>query len=1264
MGRVWWVQIFRKYAIAVFICIVCAIIPYSLTAGMVTQGTYSQLNSGEKDRIQIQGSDSAAYLQLQFSWSADMSPPSPDARRWSSMAYVPLVNSVILFGGDNVSSQFDDTWKFDAALSRWSQITVNGQKPDTRFGHCMISIDNDRILMFGGMKNNPGIIYYGDTWIFDCSNNTWTELSLSTAPSARSFFSMAKNSAANKVILFGGQDSNGKLQDTWIFDINASTWSIRAPATHPSARKGAAMASDGNNAIYLFGGMNSGNSELNDIWVYDTASNAWTDRNPSGTLPPVRRDHGFIYDSLNSRFLAFGGQRDNGSTLYNDAWYYSPSLNRWNTGNDTASGVPLERYGHCFEYIPSINQAVMFGGWNSVSLYDTRYFVYRSSGSYISPNIDVPFSTSLQWKTLQITRRSSISYDEIKFQIASSTDNAVWNQDDFKGPDGSSQTVYNFNTVDSQPISTTIHNNKRYLKYKAILSSGDHPYSPMIDDVTVTYNTTPGAPSLSSPIDWAKINSPTPSFSWSAASDPDGDSLAYNLMVAGQNNFSSPVINSTGIASTTYTSTTTLQHGTWYWKARAHDGTEFGAWSSTYTVYIDTIAPGAVTNLAAETGSSNGQVKLSWTSPGDNELSGNIVNGSYQVRYATYPINSEAVYASVSSQSQGDISDSYPGKYEQIPVNGLINATTYYFAVKIIDFSGNISSCSSTSPYAFTNAAPQISILSPQGGANWSLEQQIGWTSSDPNAGDSRTFSIYASTDGGSSFGVPVASGLAFGTTYYTWNTRQVSNGNSQYIKIIAVDSRGLPGENVSPAFEISNVNDSPIVTVLYPNGGETLSGAVTVQWSVSDYNLSDTHTFEVDVSSDNGLSFLSRLQTAATFYTLNTANLPNGPAYRIKVVATDPGLLTGEDISDNWFSIDNNNLPPRDFTLLYPVNSCFVSQLNLSFSWENNGDPNPEDNITYTLEISTVNTFIVSLPFSGISYSSYTINPSWLNEEATYYWKVTARDPLGLEKQCAETYRAFILSRSKTESPDGRVHIEILSGLPAGGYVKIEEIKSADYAPIKAADRDTVPDRHLKSLGEDGYRISINDANNLPLSAENILLTLKIKYPDADGDSYYDGTSVPVKNLRCAFLNETSQKWEPDSAFPYIDTASRAISATTTKIGIVAMIAALAPSSPISSVINFPNPFCPGKQDTRIRYVLTSDADVTVKIYTLTGDLVWDKKYSAGTQGGRGAPSGYTNEILWNGRNNAGSISANGMYLLEINNGSEKQVRKIGIVK
>lgn len=88
-----------------------------------------------------------------------------------------------------------------------------------------------------------------------------------------------------------------------------------------------------------------------------------------------------------------------------------------------------------------------------------------------------------------------------------------------------------------------------------------------------------------------------------------------------------------------------------------------------------------------------------------------------------------------------------------------------------------------------------------------------------------------------------------------------------------------------------------------------------------------------------------------------------------------------------------------------------------------------------------------------------------------------------------------------------------------------------------------------------------------------------------------------------------------------------------------------------IKKVFNYPNPFSPdystdrGK-GTRIRYLLTHDAEVKLEILDVMGRLV--KRFPSAKEGDLGGSEGW-NEIYWNGYNGQGKPIANGSYILKV---------------
>lgn len=111
-------------------------------------------------------------------------------------------------------------------------------------------------------------------------------------------------------------------------------------------------------------------------------------------------------------------------------------------------------------------------------------------------------------------------------------------------------------------------------------------------------------------------------------------------------------------------------------------------------------------------------------------------------------------------------------------------------------------------------------------------------------------------------------------------------------------------------------------------------------------------------------------------------------------------------------------------------------------------------------------------------------------------------------------------------------------------------------------------------------------------------------------------------------------------------------------------------PPAPENLLISFaagPNPFSPARELPRafsatadnkgmvFAYSLIQPADIKIRIYDITGTLIWVKEIN-------GASSGFT---PWSGTDQAGQIAANGIYpyFFTANNGGQKETRRGKIV-
>ena len=133
------------------------------------------------------------------------------------MATTP--SGVLLFGGAGTTI-LKDTWLFNTATNSWSQIT-DSSASSARYSHAMATTPSG-VLLFGGYN---GSTLFNDTWLFNIATNNWSQVSTSPTPPARLSHAMATTPSG--VLLFGGLGSPYYLNDTWLF--NAATIAVTSP---------------------------------------------------------------------------------------------------------------------------------------------------------------------------------------------------------------------------------------------------------------------------------------------------------------------------------------------------------------------------------------------------------------------------------------------------------------------------------------------------------------------------------------------------------------------------------------------------------------------------------------------------------------------------------------------------------------------------------------------------------------------------------------------------------------------------------------------------------------------------------------------------------------------------------------------------------------------------------------------------------------------------------------------------------------------------
>jgi N-acetylneuraminic acid mutarotase len=305
----------------------------------------------------------------------------PIRRGDQPMVYDSAHKRFIMFGGAyGGNDPLDETWAYDPGANSWTNLKPEGALPAARVAPAM-SYDplSGRVIMFGGggaiNDQSSDQANHNDTWAYDPSANSWTNLNPKGAlPAARAAAAMVYDSTRRRMILFGGSapadaqlaGADAQMNDTWAYDPAANTWSDLSPAgTLPPERCRHSMVYDRfGGRVIIFGGLGSEWSELNDTWVYETSANTWTKLSFSGTSPYPRHSCSMAYCSWNNTFILFGGAYAQNAGFFNETWVFDPTVNTW-TLVPIKGTAPAARGFQSMEYDPDHGQIIMFGGFGA-----------------------------------------------------------------------------------------------------------------------------------------------------------------------------------------------------------------------------------------------------------------------------------------------------------------------------------------------------------------------------------------------------------------------------------------------------------------------------------------------------------------------------------------------------------------------------------------------------------------------------------------------------------------------------------------------------------------------------------------------------------------------------------------------------------------------------------------------------------------------------------------------------------------------------------
>ncbi len=364
-------------------------------------------------------------------WQRCETPDPPPARTTHPTVYLGG-GRLFLFGGETRDTHVgtmwntNDTWLLDTRALRWTRV-AGGPAPSPRC-HLMAAYSphHELVLLAGGWRNDRVHESHADTWVFHAADDRWEERHPGGDPLPRSSDRGLVYHPLERVFVL-------LARQVYLYDPAADTWTRRPPSTAEHADGspadyapgGSVMCGfdPGSGKILVFGGewKERGFSSLTAL--YDLEANRYTLLDAPG--PSARARSGFAFDSRRSRFVLFGGVRDQRSERFGDLWSFDGEARRW-TAHE-ASNAPSARGGYYgMAYDPELDRFFLACGRHSLERFlDETWALHldeRAPGraAYVIDRADFPGRR--EW----FAETAAPGDARVEFRFRESADDLTW----------------------------------------------------------------------------------------------------------------------------------------------------------------------------------------------------------------------------------------------------------------------------------------------------------------------------------------------------------------------------------------------------------------------------------------------------------------------------------------------------------------------------------------------------------------------------------------------------------------------------------------------------------------------------------------------------------------------------------------------------------------------------------------------------------------------------------------------------------------------
>jgi hypothetical protein len=228
----------------------------------------------------------------------------------------------------------------------------------------------------------------------------------------------------------------------------------------------------------------------------------------------------------------------------------------------------------------------------------------------------------------------------------------------------------------------------------------------------------------------------------------------------------------------------------------------------------------------------------------------------------------------------------------------------------------------------------------------------------------------------------------------------------------------------------------------------------------------------------------------------------------------------------------------------------------------------------------------------------------------------------------------------------DGQTTVGIGTDAVTGaGYIEIDTSGTSTADIVLAGNAKDDADQRINRVEGTLRKFEIHNATITGT------VRIGIPYPDADNDGYVDGVTPPMQEMSLAVYHlvgsGTAAKWEKVTS--QVDPINNVVYADVNSFSFYSLMG-MGFEPNLEKAFVYPNPFYADRH-TYIYFDRLSQ-DSTIQIFTIAGELVWERRVDSP-------------RIGWDARNSAGEKVASGIYIYLIKDQTgNKKIGKLGVLR